>query len=91
MYGKIDVGLNAYSQIAESGYPSSSFTSHLGGYGSSSIGGYGSPGAGGAGGYNSYRFWMCAHDTFVGYLFEQNSNLKTWALYSLFSHSYFIL
>jgi hypothetical protein len=34
---------------------------------------------------------MCAHDTFVGYLFEQNSNLKTWALYSLFSHSYFIL
>ncbi|KAH8481316.1 hypothetical protein Peur_067600 [Populus x canadensis] len=56
MYGKIDVGLNAYSQIAESGYPSSSFTSHLGGYGSSSIGGYGSPGAGGAGGYNSYRF-----------------------------------
>ncbi|KAJ6856174.1 LOW QUALITY PROTEIN: RNA-binding KH domain-containing protein PEPPER-like [Populus alba x Populus x berolinensis] len=56
MYGKIDVGLNAYSQIAESGYPSSSFTSHLGGYGSSSIGGYGSPGPGGAGGYNSYRF-----------------------------------
>ncbi|KAI5555970.1 hypothetical protein BDE02_18G003700 [Populus trichocarpa] len=56
MYGKIDVGLNAYSQIAESGYPSSSFTSHLGGYGSSSIGGYGSPGAGGAGGYNSYRY-----------------------------------
>ncbi|XP_011045039.1 PREDICTED: poly(rC)-binding protein 1-like [Populus euphratica] len=53
MYGKIDVGLNSYSQIAESGYPSSSFTSHLGGYGSSSIGGYGSPGAGG---YNSYRF-----------------------------------
>ncbi|KAL9376025.1 hypothetical protein Peur_030145 [Populus x canadensis] len=60
MYGSsrssLDVGLNAYSQIAESGYPSSSFTSHLGGYGSSSIGGYGSPGAGGAGGYNSYRF-----------------------------------
>ncbi|KAJ6861996.1 RNA-binding KH domain-containing protein PEPPER-like [Populus alba x Populus x berolinensis] len=56
MYGKIDVGLNAYSQIAESGYPSSSFTSHLGGYGSSSIGGYGSPGPGGAGGYSSYRF-----------------------------------
>ncbi|KAF9661954.1 hypothetical protein SADUNF_Sadunf18G0003000 [Salix dunnii] len=52
IYGKIDVGLSAYSQMAESGYPSSSFTSHLGGYGSSSIGGYGSPGAGGAGGYN---------------------------------------
>ncbi|KAF9660603.1 hypothetical protein SADUNF_SadunfUnG0006300 [Salix dunnii] len=56
IYGKIDVGLSAYSQMAESGYPSSSFTSHLGGYGSSSIGGYGSPGAGGAGGYNGYRF-----------------------------------
>ncbi|KAB5513717.1 hypothetical protein DKX38_027623 [Salix brachista] len=56
IYGKIDVGLSAYSQMAESGYLSSSFTSHLGGYGSSSIGGYGSPGAGGAGGYNGYRF-----------------------------------
>ncbi|KAG5225065.1 hypothetical protein OIU76_027691 [Salix suchowensis] len=53
IYGKIDVGLSAYSQMGESGYPSSSFTSHLGGYGSSSIGGYGSPGAGG---YNGYRF-----------------------------------
>ncbi|CAK7354306.1 unnamed protein product [Dovyalis caffra] len=54
MFGKIDTGLSAYSQMAETGYhPSSSFTSHLGGYGSSSIGGYGSPGAGG---YNSYRF-----------------------------------
>ncbi|KAJ6434711.1 hypothetical protein OIU84_000030 [Salix udensis] len=38
IYGKIDVGLSAYSQMGESGYPSSSFTSHLGGYGSSSIG-----------------------------------------------------
>ncbi|KAL9400556.1 hypothetical protein Peur_009517 [Populus x canadensis] len=47
MYGKIDAGLSAYSHMAETGYPSSSFTSHLGGYGSSSMGGYGSPGAGG--------------------------------------------
>ncbi|KAG6770899.1 hypothetical protein POTOM_026600 [Populus tomentosa] len=53
MYGKIDAGLSAYSHLAETGYPSSSFTSHLGGYGSSSMGGYGSPGAGG---YNNYRF-----------------------------------
>ncbi|KAL3587254.1 hypothetical protein D5086_014121 [Populus alba] len=53
MYGKIDAGLSAYSHMAETGYPSSSFTSHLGGYGSSSMGGYGSPGAGG---YNNYRF-----------------------------------
>ncbi|KAJ6383169.1 hypothetical protein OIU77_031570 [Salix suchowensis] len=53
VYGKIDSGLSAYSQMAETGYPSSSFTSHLGGYGSSSMGGYGSPGAGG---YSKYRF-----------------------------------
>ncbi|KAJ6915434.1 LOW QUALITY PROTEIN: hypothetical protein NC651_017434 [Populus alba x Populus x berolinensis] len=53
MYGKIDAGLSAYSHMAETGYPSSSFTSHLGGYGSSSMGGYGSPGAGG---YSNYRF-----------------------------------
>jgi poly(rC)-binding protein 2/3/4 len=30
MYGKIDAGLSAYSHMAETGYPSSSFTSHLG-------------------------------------------------------------
>ncbi|XP_011008668.1 PREDICTED: poly(rC)-binding protein 3-like [Populus euphratica] len=53
MYGKIDAGLSAYSHMAETGYPSSSFTSHRGGYGSSSMGGYGSPGAGG---YSNYRF-----------------------------------
>lgn len=53
IYGKVDTGYSSYSQAAETTYPSSSFGSHLGGYGSSSFGGYGSPGVGG---YSSYRF-----------------------------------
>ncbi|GAV63667.1 KH_1 domain-containing protein [Cephalotus follicularis] len=53
VYGKMDTGLGTYSQLADASYPSSSFASHLGGYGSSSVGRYGSSSAGG---YNSYRF-----------------------------------
>ncbi|XP_021651155.2 RNA-binding KH domain-containing protein PEPPER isoform X1 [Hevea brasiliensis] len=51
--GKMDSGFSSYSQVADTSYPSSSFASHLGGYGSSSLGGYGSPSGGG---YSSYRF-----------------------------------
>ncbi|KAJ9184174.1 hypothetical protein P3X46_007940 [Hevea brasiliensis] len=53
VYGKMDTGYSSYSQVADTSYPSSSFASHLGGYGSSSFGGYGSPTGGG---YSSYRF-----------------------------------
>ncbi|OAY53513.1 RNA-binding KH domain-containing protein PEPPER [Manihot esculenta] len=54
MYGKMDAGFSSYSQVADTSYPSSSFASHLGGYGSSSsLGGYGSPTGGG---YSSYRY-----------------------------------
>ncbi|EEF34391.1 Poly(rC)-binding protein, putative [Ricinus communis] len=34
IYGKMDTGYSSYTQVAESSYPSSSFASHIGGYGS---------------------------------------------------------